>query len=121
MIDPRLLDRPEAVTLYQYTHSLREFLEHAGRIKVLTVSVTRLHESEPTKLYEGRDFALAKTIWVDKGRKQHEFKERWVLDDDLWYTRSTGFVWVDEPERKGKNAVKEKETVTEKQTQFTGS
>jgi hypothetical protein len=59
---------------------------------VFEASVITVHENEPTQLYEGRDFAIGKTSWTDRHGEQHVFSERWVREDRLWYTRSTGFV-----------------------------
>ena len=43
-------------------------------------------------LVEGRDFAVGKSLWSDKGGERHVFSERWVRQGQAWYTRSTGFV-----------------------------
>lgn len=92
MIDPRLLEKPSTVTLLQYETALAGFLRSVGEVRVLEVGITALHLDEPNKLYEGRDFAIAKTIWTDKAGGRHEFVERWVRDGKSWYTRSTGLL-----------------------------
>jgi hypothetical protein len=91
LIDPRIRDKPNSVTLLQYTNSLRDFLDYFGSVKVLEISLL-LHLNEPSKLYEGRDFAMGKTTWQDEKGEQHAFSERWVWEGRAWYTRSTGFV-----------------------------
>ena len=91
MIDPRVRAKPSSVTLYQYENSLRQFLEHFGSVNVLDIEVA-LHLEEPSKLYEGRDFAVGTTTWADSAGTQHVFSERWVWEERGWYTRSTGFV-----------------------------
>jgi hypothetical protein len=91
MLDPRIRADSRAVTRYQYAQSLRQFADHFGRVKVLKVHVT-LHINEPTKLYEGRDFAVGQTIWEDAHGEQHTATERWVREKQFWYTRSTGLV-----------------------------
>ena len=91
-LDPRLLVRPGAVTQYQYETTLAEFMTHVREVRVRTVCVTGLHLNEPSKLYEGRDFALGKTEWEDVTGTPHEFAERWVCERGVWYTRSSGLV-----------------------------
>src|SRR5690242_19905780 len=91
MIDPRVRINPASVTPYQYENSLRQFLDHYGRIRVMEVRVD-LHLNEPSKLYEERDFAVGQTIWKDQFGQQHIFSERWVREGRSWYTRSTGLV-----------------------------
>jgi hypothetical protein len=91
MIDPRIRLKRDSVTLFQYQNSLQQFLDHFGSVKVLEISIG-LHLNEPSQLYEGRDFAVGKTTWVDEAGEEHVFSERWVRDGRAWYTRSTGFV-----------------------------
>ena len=91
LIDPHIRHRATSVTLDQYANSLAEFLAHFGSVKVLDISLD-LHLGEPSALYEGRDFALGKTIWQDETGHQHTFSERWVRDEKSWFTRSTGFI-----------------------------
>jgi hypothetical protein len=91
MIDPRVRLKRDAVTLLQYEGSLRQFLDHFGSVKVLEIRID-LHLNEPSQLYEGRDFAVGKTTWLDGAGGQHVFSERWVRDGRVWYTRSTGFM-----------------------------
>jgi hypothetical protein len=93
-IDPRIRHRPTSVTLDQYTRSLDEFLDHVGLVRIVDLDI-ELHLREPSTLYEGRDFALGKTIWEDQTGHQHLLSERWVRDGKSWYTRSTGFVVPD--------------------------
>lgn len=91
MIDPRIRLRPGAVTLHQYENSLAQFLAEFGSVDIVEFSIA-LHLNEPSALYEGRDFALGRTTWVDDADERHVFSERWVRDGRAWYTRSTGFV-----------------------------
>src|SRR5437764_6163268 len=91
LIDPRVRHRPSSVTLEQDAHSLSEFLDRIGSVKIVELSV-ELHLGQPNTLYEGRDFALGKTICEDRTGQQHVFSERWVREEKSWYTRSTGFV-----------------------------
>jgi hypothetical protein len=91
MIDPRAQLKRDAVTQLQYENSLRQFLDHFGSVKVLEIRID-LHLNEPSRLYEGRDFAVGKTTWEDQAGGQHVFSERWVRDGRVWYTRSTGFM-----------------------------
>ena len=91
MIDPRLRDAPASVTLFQYGNALRQFLDQFGSLNVMEVQFT-LHLNEPNKLYEGRDFAVGKTVWSDQAGEWHAFSERWVRNGRAWYTRSTGFI-----------------------------
>jgi hypothetical protein len=80
LIDPRLLEKPGTVTLFQYEQSLGEFLEQVGSVRVRTVTIVGLHLNESSKLYEGRDFALGKTVWEEANGESHEFSERWVCE-----------------------------------------
>lgn len=91
LIDPRVRDTPGSVTLFQYENALQEFMDQFGPLKILELHVT-LHLDEPNKLYGGRDFAMGKTILLDKGGDRHVFLERWVRERRAWYTRSTGLV-----------------------------
>ena len=98
MIDPRVLLKPTSVTLFQYENALSQFLDRFGSVKVLEIGIA-LHLNEPSQLYEGRDFAVGKTTWVDEAGEEHVFSERWVRDGRAWYTRSTGFVTPAAPDR----------------------
>ena len=91
MIDPRVRDEPGSVTLFQYQNALLQFMDRFGLLTVLEIRFS-LHLKESNKLYEGRDFAVGKTTWSDKGGERHVFLERWVRQGQAWYTRSTGFV-----------------------------
>jgi hypothetical protein len=90
-IDPRVRVNPASVTQYQYENSLRQFLTHFGRVRIVEIQVN-LHLDEPSKLYEGRDFATGRTIWEDQLGERHVFSERWVRQGRSWYTRSTGLI-----------------------------
>ena len=91
MIDPRVLLKPSAVTLFQYEQALEEFLSVVGCVTVHEISLD-LHLDEPSKLYENRDFAVGRTVWLDDDEEQHTFSERWVREGRAWYTRSTGLL-----------------------------
>ena len=91
LLDPRLLEKPGTVTLFQYENALAEFLDSVGTVKVREVAIHRLHLNEPSKLYEGRDFALGRTGWEDAAGKR-QFSERWVCEGATWFTRSTGLL-----------------------------
>jgi hypothetical protein len=91
MIDPRVRHRPSSVTLLQYANSAAEFLDHCGPLTVVDLHVN-LHSQEPNTLYEGRDFAIGKTICNDSRGAERAFSERWVREGRTWYTRCTGFV-----------------------------
>ncbi len=92
MIDPRLREQPQTITLLQYEQSSRRFVEQIGAVLVQKLEILSLHLNEPSQLYEGRDFALGKTHWEDEAGNRHQFSERWVCDGSTWYTRSTGFL-----------------------------
>jgi hypothetical protein len=91
MIDPRVRRKPTSVTLLQYTNAAADFVDRHGSFTVVELSVD-LHLGEPSALYEGRDFAVGKTICEDSRGEQHVFSERWVRDGRTWYNRCTGFV-----------------------------
>lgn len=91
MIDPRVRLKQNAVTFYQYQNALSDFLDEFGRVDVRECEIA-LHVNEPNKLYEGRDFALGRLVWMDCRGAEHRFSERWVKEEKTWYTRSTGFV-----------------------------
>jgi hypothetical protein len=91
MIDPRVRAKPSSVTLFQYQNSLSQFVGCFGSVSILGISIS-LHLNEPSKLYEGRDFAVGETTWMDQTGERHVFLERWVREGRAWYTRSTGFV-----------------------------
>jgi hypothetical protein len=91
MIDPQVRDQPGSVTLFQYQNALFQFMDRFGPLTVLETSVS-LHLDETNKLYEGRDFAVGKTICSGADGERRSFSERWVQQGQVWYTRSTGFV-----------------------------
>jgi hypothetical protein len=91
MIDPRVRDQRGSVSLAPYQDALLQFIDRFGPLNVLEVSAS-LHLDETNKLYEGRDFAVGKTICADKDGERRVFSERWVRQGRDWYTRSTGFI-----------------------------
>jgi hypothetical protein len=91
MIDPRVRAKSSSVTVFQYQNALSDFIVRCGPIEILNISIS-LHLNEPSKLYEGRDFAVGETTWEDETGERHVFAERWVRQGRVWYTRSTGFV-----------------------------
>jgi hypothetical protein len=98
MIDPRVLGQPGGITFLHYKESLSNFLERAGAVSGVRIQITGLYLDEPTKLYDKRGFAIASTRWKDSNGNEHKLSERWVLEEDIWYTRSTGLVWTEPPE-----------------------
>lgn len=94
MIDPRVRRRPESVTLLQFANAATEFLDQCGGLRCVGADV-ELHLQEPNVLYEGRDFAIGKSICEDIRHEKYVFAERWVREGRSWYTRSTGFVTKD--------------------------
>ena len=96
MIDPRVRDAPASVTLFQYGNALNQFMDRFGPLHFVE-SRLMLHLSEPNQLYEGRDFAVGKTVLADKAGERHVFLERWVREGRAWYTRSTGFIVPETP------------------------
>ena len=91
LIDPRIRDKPTSITRLQYESSLREFRGRVGSVGKIVVAI-EVHENEPTRLYEGRPFALGKTTWKDRHGRQQTFSERWVREGRSWFTRSTGLL-----------------------------
>ena len=91
MIDPRVRDKRGSVSLALYQDALLQFMDRFGPLRVLEMSVS-LHLDETSKLYEGRDFAVGKTVCSDKDGERNVFLERWVRQGQDWYTRSTGFI-----------------------------
>lgn len=92
LIDPRLRDNPGTVTLFQYEKALGEFLDQIGEVQIREITIHGVHLNEPSKLYEGRDFALCKVVWQDSAGEEHSFSERWVHVESKWYNRSTGLL-----------------------------
>lgn len=64
MIDPRVRRQPESVTLLHYADSAAEFLEKCGGLRIVQSDID-LHLQEPSVLYEGRDFAVGKSVCED--------------------------------------------------------
>jgi hypothetical protein len=91
MIDPRVRDNPNSVTLFQYQNSLSQFLDFFREVRVRQVDIA-LYLDTPSKLYEDRDFAVGQTVWESAEGEEQTFSERWVREGRVWYTRSTGFV-----------------------------
>lgn len=91
MIDPRIRQNTASVTLLNYTQALRNFCDRVGRLDVRRIHLT-LHLEEPSTLYEGRDFAIGQADCKDEQGTEHVFRERWVREGRVWYTRSTGML-----------------------------
>ena len=58
MIDPRVREKAQSVTLLQYEKALHRFRESVGSVEVLKIRDVELYLDEPNKLYEGRPFAF---------------------------------------------------------------
>ncbi len=91
MIDPLVRSNSTSVTLYQYENAARQFVRHFGKPRVHEIDI-EVHVGKPSKLYSDRDFAVGRTLWVDRAGVEHVFQERWVRAGQRWYTRCTGFV-----------------------------
>src|SRR5258708_2365886 len=72
MIDPQVREDSTAVTMLQYSNSLRRFRDHFGCVEALEIAVS-VHHNEPSKLYGDRDFALGRTTWLDRSGEEHVF------------------------------------------------
>lgn len=90
MIDPKL--RAEGrVAPEAYAENLAHFMEAHGCIRIWHVKIS-LHLEGAKKQRDPRKFAYVYIIWQDSANAFHMFRDRWVEDDDRWYTRVVGLV-----------------------------
>jgi hypothetical protein len=89
-IDPNIRGKGN-VGLEGYSQSMRAFFEAFGpvqQVKILKLSVYRGERVKDDR----RDFAYVVISWKDKTNDFHHFKERWIKDQEKWFTRVVGLV-----------------------------
>jgi hypothetical protein len=94
LLDPKLLSSQTAGS-NDFLVSLKTFIEVYGRINVWH---TKLYGTWDSRKMNGdkRPFAYAYVVWFDAQRRFHLFRQRWVRDGDLWYSRVIGLVAYDD-------------------------
>lgn len=90
LIDPRLREQSK-VDLPIYTEGLQAFKEAYGAIHPWYVRIS-LHLDASSSKGDGRPFAYVYVIWQDDSHGFHLFRERWVRQSGLWFTRVVGLV-----------------------------
>jgi hypothetical protein len=83
-----------------YSESLARFFDQYGPIRRLFTKVS-LYLNITTNKHDDRPFAYVVIVWQDKQHSFHLFRERWVKDDDLWYTRVVGLIAHDRDRSSG--------------------
>jgi hypothetical protein len=74
-----------------YERQLREFRDSVGVIRPWYVRIS-LHLNPTKNQRDRRPFAFVYVVWQDARDRFHMFRERWVRDDETWYTRVVGLV-----------------------------
>ena len=89
-VDPKLR-QGSRTTLPLYSENLRAFKEAYGTIKTWHIRIS-LHLDGSSNKADRRAFAYVYVVWQDAAHEFHMFKERWVKDSGLWYSRVLGLV-----------------------------
>ena len=89
-LDP-MLRAHARITPEQYASSLKLFEKHYGTIEIHYMNAN-LYREVKTKKSQIGSFAYVVILWKDKWNSYHLFRERWVEDANIWYTRVVGYV-----------------------------
>lgn len=87
-IDPRLRG---GVSPDDYAVAMERFYSAHGPIRQIRVVAMSFHPGAVAKA-DGRDFAYVTVSWKDRNNDLHHFRERWIKDQDGWFTRVVGLV-----------------------------
>jgi hypothetical protein len=88
MLDPKLVSKVEPAG---YAERLQAFKRAYGAIHPWHLRIS-LHLDGSSNKRDPRPFAYIYLIWQDDAHEFHMFRERWVKDDDRWFTRVVGLV-----------------------------
>ena len=88
MIDPQLTQQGK-VKRATYSELLRTFKDVYGTVKQWLTCLS-LHLDPAPKQGDKRPFAYVYVIWKDDTHAFHLFRERWIKEDDQWFTRVAG-------------------------------
>jgi hypothetical protein len=89
LIDPKLTaaGRIDPAT---YSQSLHEFKQYYGSVQIRHIEISLYLDARSKQ--DDRPFAYVYVFWQDDKHAFHLFKERWVKQDDHWFTRVVGLV-----------------------------
>jgi hypothetical protein len=87
-IDPTLIKK-DAISENIYQQTLERFKDFYQKIDI---AVVRTIFVPPGSKRDPRAFAYVQVIWFDAKEQPHVFRERWVNQDDEWFTRVLGYV-----------------------------
>jgi hypothetical protein len=90
LIDPQLTQAGK-VKLDTYSERMQNFKDAYGSVKPWYTRLS-LHLDATSKQGDRRPFAYVYLIWQDDTHAFHLFRERWIKEDDLWFTRVLGLV-----------------------------
>ena len=90
LIDPKLVQQ-DKVKLGTYADLMQAFKNVYGSVKPLWTRLS-LHLEGAPKQRDKRPFAYVYVVWQDEAYGYHMFRERWVQDCGLWFTRVAGLV-----------------------------
>jgi hypothetical protein len=93
-IDPNLREHSK-VDFSSYCESLSLFHAYYGPVDILHIRINLYLQVKNAK-NEKRDFAYVLVEWKDKKNHCHVFRERWVKENQRWYTRVVGLVTHEE-------------------------
>jgi hypothetical protein len=89
-VDPKLRAGGR-VNFPDYSASLARFFERYGPVHRIYTKINP-YLNVTTNRHDDRPFAYAIVFWQDKDHAFHVFRERWVKENDSWYTRVAGLV-----------------------------
>lgn len=92
-VDPALKSENK-VSEESYTESLERFKNFYQTIDVASIREMMI---PPGSKRDPRAFAYVVVFWLDGKNQPHVFRERWVKQDDDWFTRVLGYVAQENP------------------------
>jgi len=87
-IDPRLIEK-EAVDQSVYQNMIERFKQFYQKIDISAVRILLVPRGSKR---DPRAFACVWVIWFDAKDHPHFFRERWVMQNDEWFTRVLGYL-----------------------------
>src|ERR1700733_13634227 len=99
LVDPKLTAAGK-IDRTNYGRSLQEFKQYYGSVQIRHLEIS-LHLDVRHNKQDDRPFAYVYVFWQDDQHAFHLFQERWVKQDNAWYTRVVGLVAHQRAERGG--------------------
>jgi len=90
LIDPKIHES-RTFSESAYCLSLQRFMNQYGKIELWHVRLS-LHLPPHSNTRDSRPFAYASIVWKDAKHRFHMFRERWIKENDRWYSRVVGLI-----------------------------